>query len=743
VWSAIRRSLATASAVGAGMALLVPAASAAGARARAEGAFDSGDPRVEARLLVHPDDRGGRVQRVGVLFQLDPGWHLYWRNPGETGIATVLDFELEGGRVGPIAWPAPRAFGEAGDLFTAYGYEDRVLLTAEAELDGADLRGRRLRARADLLVCETECIPATLLLERQLPGAASDPDADARDRELFREAAASLPVPPAAWGATLEATSSPRTLRPGEPFEAAIRVHPCAAPGSPADCALEPAAGSTVFFPELLPGVDELEVAGVEPEASTRPSDGGGFRIQLRGRAASASGPGPARLRGVLALRTPDGSSRALEVDLPFLAASAAARPGAARSFAALLGLAFLGGLLLNLMPCVLPVLAIKVCSLAELAQRSRREVLLHGAAYAGGILSSLSALAGAVVALRHAGRAVGWGFQFQEPVFLAAVSTVLLVFALNLFGVFEIRFHGGGLANLGHEATGARRSFFEGLLAVVLATPCSAPFLGTAVGFAFAASAPAIFAIFGAIGLGLAAPFVAVSLVPAWRWIVPRAGVWMLKLRAGLGFALLASVVWLLWIAGRSFGGDGVSALLAFLLAVAFATWVFGQVQATDRAALARVAAAGLAALVVGGHVALVDAISLSQGAEASGPAAELAFAPERVQEALREGRPAFVYFTADWCLTCKVNERLVLEDERVRSELQRLGFAVFAADWTQRDDAIRAELARFGKAGVPLYLVYRPDAPDAPDVLPELLSVERLLTALRDAAPPAVARM
>jgi thiol:disulfide interchange protein len=351
--------------------------------------------------------------------------------------------------------------------------------------------------------------------------------------------------------------------------------------------------------------------------------------------------------------------------------------------------------------------------------------------------------LALAMLALRAAGTAVGWGFQFQEPLFVAAVTLVVVAFALNLFGVFEIQLDTGGLAALGAEATGARRSFFEGLLAVVLATPCSAPFLGTAVGFAFAGSSAQILAVFLAIGTGLALPFVLVTLVPGWSRVVPRSGAWMLELRKGLGFALLGSAVWLLWILGRAAGNGAVIEMLALLVAAAFALWVYGTLQASGRRLWRGVAAVGLATVIVAG----LNVVSLESAPEAQDrPASEVAwsaFEPASVQARLAEGRAVFVVFTADWCLTCKMNERLVLSDERVREEIERLGVAVFRADWTQRDERIRAELARFGRAGVPMYLLYAPGSPGEPRVLPEVLTVEGTLRALRAAAADGATRI
>jgi thiol:disulfide interchange protein DsbD len=380
-------------------------------------------------------------------------------------------------------------------------------------------------------------------------------------------------------------------------------------------------------------------------------------------------------------------------------------------------------------MPCVLPVLALKLLALAELARVGRRRAALHAAAYAAGIELTLLALAVAALALRAAGVAVGWGFQLREPLFAAAIAGLLVVLALNLFGVFEIGAPGGRLAGLGLHAAGLRRSFYDGLVAVALATPCSAPFLGTAVGFALASPPAATLAVFLAVGAGLCAPFAAVALVPAWSRRVPRSGAWTARLRTGVGFALLASAVWLVSTLGDR---AAPAALLSFLWMLGVGAWIFGQLQAAARRPLARAALLAWLALAAAG---LGGVRAAWRGPGETAELAAAPYAPDALAAHLAERRPVFVYFTADWCITCKVNERVVLADPRVQREVERLDVAVLRADWTRRDDAIRAELARVGRAGVPTYLVYHPDAPDRPRALPELLSVERLLAALREA--------
>jgi thiol:disulfide interchange protein DsbD len=543
-------------------------------------------------------------------------------------------------------------------------------------------------------------------------------------RALFDAAAQRVPLAPARLGLQLEEGISIGGAGAGATLEGWLAVRAC--PSEPRCERLSP--GAPAFFPDRRGGA-ELEVTGVEPDGA------GGFRVALRGQ---RTGPGEPRLAGVLALVDGEGAPQAVEVELGIRAAAALEGTAGAPSQAAIglaqaLALALLGGLLLNLMPCVLPVLALKAVAIAELAHRRREQALAHGLAYSAGVLASMAALSAAVVALRAAGTAVGWGFQFQEPLFLAALASVLVIFAINLFGVFEIGVDTGRLAALGAEAAGSRRSFFDGLLAVVLATPCSAPFLGTAVGFAFAGQPYVICAVFLAIGVGLALPFAAIAASPGLvRWL-PRSGPWMPKLRAGLGFSLLATVVWLLWIVGRSAGADAMASLLAWLLALGFATWLFAALRTGSGFALRAGGMLAIALLLVAG----AGVVKIERAAPQ--PAADGSARPYQaaaVEDERRAGRPVFVYFTADWCLTCKVNERVVLSDDEVKGALAGANFAVFEADWTRRDESIRAELARFGRSGVPLYLLF-PAAQGAPPLLlPELLSKTRFLEALHDVA-------
>ncbi|MFB6352004.1 MAG: protein-disulfide reductase DsbD family protein, partial [Bradymonadaceae bacterium] len=333
---------------------------------------------------------------------------------------------------------------------------------------------------------------------------------------------------------------------------------------------------------------------------------------------------------------------------------------------------AFLGGMILNLMPCVFPVLALKVTSFAELVHEDRSHKLFHGLAYTAGIVVSMMLLAGAVLGFRAAGTQVGWGFQFQNPVFPAVLAAVVVIFALNLFGVFEIQVESTDLADATKRASGLRRSAAEGVLAVVLATPCSAPFLGTAVGFALTAHPVTIVGIFAMIGLGLAAPFVIFVLVPGWSNVLPRPGNWMVHVKKILGFTLLGAAIWLTWIVGRTTGVGGMMQLLVLLAVAAFATWVYGVTQ-NAQGALPKFALLLAALALVGTGYWALQFPDAPDEAAAESTAAETGgiqwhkWTEKRVDTQLEKGRPVFVDFTADWCITCKANERTVLSTDRV----------------------------------------------------------------------------
>ncbi|MFW6058361.1 MAG: protein-disulfide reductase DsbD family protein, partial [Persicimonas sp.] len=570
-----------------------------------EGAVDDGNPRVETRLLIDAEQvSAGDTVRVGVLYTLDPEWHVYWRNSGDAGLATDTEFSADNAKIGELQWPAPHIFvDQAGEVYT-FGYGDEVLFFTEATV-AEDASGElKVEAEVDYLACKVDCIPGQSTLERSVPIAEATEPAEASLVELFDAAEQSVPRTAEELGVEVETVVSQEPIRPGDEFRAAIALDVC---GDQSDC--EPYELSYehrkyAFIPDATFGA-KLEVLGLQEHPEREHAQ----VIQLTGGASAQSPKDDERLSGVVHLEAPDGSSVALLIDGPFprgeegaevaqinspliadLGADTDTEPAAAASaggkdapaspdkepivlWKALL-LAFVGGMILNLMPCVFPVLAIKVSSFTRLVHESKASILSHGAAYTAGIVGSMLALALAVLGLRAAGTQVGWGFQFQEPVFIAVLCAILVLFALNLFGVFQVSVSPNKMTDKTRQTDGVRRSFGEGVLAVILATPCSAPFLGTAVGFALAGSAATILGIFAMLGLGLAAPFVVLTLSPGWAKILPKPGAWMDVLKEVLGFALLGTVIWLFWILGQMAGSQATVQLLIFLTSLALVAW-------------------------------------------------------------------------------------------------------------------------------------------------------------------------
>ena len=709
------------------------------ASATALGAPDEGEPRVEATLLVDASQvKPGDSFRVGVRFRMDPGWHIYWKNPGDSGLSTDLTWDTPGVTVGEVRWPFPSTFRTSDGFIVTHGYKDEVLLFAEAQASEQARGSLTLSAAVDALVCEVNCIPAQMVLTRSLAvGAQTAPDTELR--AAFDASEAQVPRTPERAGLSVALALDSQTLKAGQPFSGTFTV-------SATQGQVQPGVEADFFVAERIRGIARM---GLTP-------DGPG-RFLLKGEAAPDAPAEPPRLKGVLRLGTKQAGYQLMEVDLPLApvesapVAQAAADPSApgavsgatvtgAAAPAAPVGLglallfAFLGGAVLNLMPCVFPVLALKAYGFTRLAGESRGRVGLHALAYTGGIVGSMLALAAVVLVVRAGGNSVGWGFQFQEPLFVAAVCAVLVAFALNLFGVFNVGLDGTALAGKVDASHGLARSAGEGMLAVVLATPCSAPLMGTAVGFAFAAGTGTVLIIFTALGLGLALPFCVLVLVPGLAKRLPRPGAWMERFKQVLGFALLGTCVWLVWVMGGLAGVDGMARLLAFLVAVALGAWVYGQSQGAEGARRwGGVLAAVLVLVGTGGFALRFD--ESAPMARISTVAAQ-PWDEEAVAAALKAGQPVFIDFTADWCLTCKFNERTVLAREPVRAAFARHQVAFFVADWTRRDARIAAKLAEHGRAGVPLYLVISPSRPGQPEVLPELLSAELVIEAVARAS-------
>jgi thiol:disulfide interchange protein DsbD len=669
-----------------------------------------GPPKVTVTLLSEAASiKPGASFWVGLRQRIAPGWHTYWTNPGDSGEPPTIDWTLPAGwEAGPLVFPQPERM-PVGPLMS-YGYIDEVVLLTRLTAPAGVPTGApvTLRGHAAWLVCEKICIPeeATVALTLPvIPGKAA-PGAGASAIERTRRAVPS----PSPWPAALRATPETVTVS-------------VAAPG------LEPdRIGEVLFFPGRWGVIDHAAVQEVSIDR-----DG----ITLR--AARGLLPDGARsdLDGVLVIR--EKLDQGL-VSQAFTIKAVAAGPGSGPSLSLLaaMGLALAGGLILNLMPCVLPVLSIKALALIGHAEASPGPVRRHGLAYTAGILVCFAALAGALLALRAGGAQIGWGFQLQSPLVVMALAYILFTLGLSLSGFLVI---GGSLTGLGQGLAarpGYAGSFFTGALATVAATPCTAPFMGAAVGYALTQPPVAALAVFEALGLGLALPFLALSLVPAWRRLLPRPGPWMARLSQALAFPLYASVAWLVWVVSRQAGPDGVALVLVGLLLIAFGAWLH---HVARRAAPRwRRVATGLALVSAATAIALAPLAAAGPPSTATtgGPvgAAWEPFSPSRLAELRAQGRPVFVNFTAAWCITCLVNERVALRSPAVAETFARKGVVYLKADWTSRSAEIAAVLGSFGRSGVPLYVVYpsragHTVAPE-PQVLPQILSEGTIIDAI-----------
>ncbi len=683
--------------------------------------------RIEAELVaLSAWAAPGSTAVVAVRQAIKPGWHTYWRNPGDSGGATTLAWTLPPGvEAGPIVWPTPQRL-RLQSLMN-YGYSETVFLPVPIEIPADARPGTTLplTVQALFLVCSAEmCVPDEMSLSLDLPIRAGAAPLDPRHG---RQIQAVLETAPRPAGITARAAMVDGSLVLG------------AVGGPLAEATLERA----WFFPHEGGVIDHaaLQTAKRGPQGLT-------LTLTPGGNLAADGLTGP--ITGVLAtdqgaweITATPGAAPAGATGLGAL--STAEGPGASgggiAAFLRAALFALIGGLILNLMPCVFPILAMKAAALAGTAH-DPRAARRDGLAFLAGVLTTFLMLAGALLALRAGGEAAGWGFQLQSPAVTGGLALLMLAVALNLSGVFHV---GAGLqgASAGPLARlpGGMGAFLTGVLAVAVAAPCTAPFMAVALGAALLMPWPMALAVFLALGLGLALPYVAVSLSPRLLAILPRPGPWMGRLKGLLAFPMYGAGLWLAWVFSRQTGGEALGALFAAGLALALALWLYGLHQAA-RAIGGRGAVSG-----VGAGVALVAALGLAVAAvrsPASEPAREAGgvldarpWSSAAVAGALAEGRPVLVNFTADWCVTCKINERAALSTPRAAKALAASGAVYLVGDWTRRDDAITAALQRHGRSGVPLYLLYTPGQAE-PRILPQLLTEGVIVDAL-SALPPA----
>jgi len=655
----------------------------------------------------------GKPFVVGLLLRMAPGWHTYWKFSGDAGLPTEVKLKLPAGwKISEIQWPIPLKTIDPGDIQT-YGYVDEVLLMQEiTPTPKLDSSSAKLSADANWLVCEKICIPGSATLQLELPVSATSQPANT---ELFARYRRLLPQN---WpGANLASTNWERV-------------------GS--DLRLKVTSATLAKYPavDFFPLPDEGTVVG-HPAIEARNANEIVFRIPIE----SAPKNLPSMAGLVVLSQQPNGDDRAAW-QITTAPVVSTARPAAARGVFTFLLFGFIGGIILNLMPCVLPVISLKIFGFIQQAGQSRQKILRSGIAFTLGIFAWFLALALLLIGLKGAGRDVTWGgFQFTNAYFVLALSVIVLVFALNLFGVFEISLPQSMTRGL--LSTSERKdflgSFFQGVFATVLATPCTAPFLGTALGFAFTQSPTVILAMFIAIASGMSAPYLLLSAQPGWLRFLPKPGPWMLHLKQFMGFLLLATLLFLLYVLGAQRGVEGAIWASCFLLVISVACWMKGAFAVPTASAAKRglVLVLMLVLVFASGIYFIGDKF---QSAKVPSADSQLrggwqAFTQERLQAELEQGRTVFVDFTAAWCLTCKFNEANVLESQDVREAFQRRSIVKMKADWTNGDPVITKLLQQFGRPGVPLYVLY-PGKNQEPIVFPELLTKSIVLDKLESIA-------
>jgi thiol:disulfide interchange protein/DsbC/DsbD-like thiol-disulfide interchange protein len=655
---------------------------------------------------------------VALEFNIRDGWHTYWRNPGDSGQATKLVWQLPPGfTAGDITWTTPHRF-EIPPLVN-YGYAKHAVHLVNIT-GPKDLRPGTpvvLAAKASWLVCSDVCIPEDAQLQLTLPVNAQPGAVDQADAALFTAARSELPSAQLA-PTTARIQDGRLVIALGKEWGTTL-----------------PQIKSLAFFP-----YDDGGIEYAAPQTLTRNKDGVELAMKL-----GYQPPQAGILRGVLLATELSGNDTVtvpMEIAANFSGAGGGQSKGGPRfapaagtektsaSLPVLLLFAILGGLILNLMPCVFPVLSIKAIGLVEQAKKHPAAVRAKGMVFAAGVISSMLCLAAVLLALRAGGEQIGWGFQLQSPLFVTLLVYLLLAVGLNLSGVFEV---GGGLAGVGDGLTqgeGYRASFFTGVLTTLVATPCTAPFMAFAVGAALTQPPIIALCIFAALGLGLALPYLLLSFAPWMRRALPKPGAWMDTLKQVFAFPIYASAAWLLWVLAQQTSSIGLGAALAGAILIAFAAWAYQKSKSSSSrgrvAALATAMLAVLLAIVL--PVRFADVAAAASSVSAGGPPSADAWQPYDATEVAKlnaAGRPLLVNFTASWCLTCLVNERNAFADSAVQEVFRNKGVTLMKGDWTNRDPAITQALSAFGRAGVPLYVVYnsKPGSSE-PVILPQLLT-------------------
>jgi thiol:disulfide interchange protein/DsbC/DsbD-like thiol-disulfide interchange protein len=692
--------------------------------------FSAQAAHTQARLILSADSaRAGDTVLAGIQLRMDERWHTYWKNSGDSGMPTTIDWQLPPGVTGgEIQWPVPEKLAEKE--FTTYIYKNEVVLLVPLKLSSSLQSGSLdLKAKVAWLECDVQCVPGKADVHATLT---IGPESKvSKDSTLLADWQKKLPRN----GSALQAQAHWESAPNGEARPLVIGWN-SSIPVSDPD-----------FFPDSSGG---FEISGATERL---PADAG--KVLIRKQIKQDGTDWPKEISGLIVQKAGAdlvGYQMKCPIESGTSMAASIASPTANNSVPLpalwkMLLYAFIGGLILNAMPCVLPVIALKILAFVEQAKEDPRRARTLGLIYAVGVLVSFLALALLVIGIKAAGHKAGWGIQFGNAYFLVAMTTLATLIALNLFGVFEVTLEGrtmGAAADLSSKH-GAAGAFFNGLLATVLATSCTAPFLGAAIGFAFAPSqtAPVTLLIFLTIGVGLALPYVVLTWEPAWLRFLPKPGAWMERFKIAMGFPMLAAAVWLFSLVSLHYG-ERSWWLILFLVIVAVAAWTYGEFIQRNRARPA-LAGAAVIILLLGGYLVVLEGHLRWREpvTEASAKALDAdpggipwqPWSPQAVAQARSERRPVVVDFTAKWCLTCNTIVKPALESSAVRKKIQELNAVALLGDYTAFPDSITEELNHFGRAGVPLVLVYPRNPTAAPIVLPEALTSGTILKALGQA--------
>ncbi len=698
-----------------GIILMVVLAGLGGlASASAQSGWSRGDPIIEAELVSEQSVLApGDTFHIGLHQIMPEGWHTYWRNPGDNGLPVEIDWTApDGVTVGEIVWPAPIEL-PLTDAIMDYGYKGELVLPMPVSVP-ADYAGAMLTLRADAtwLVCEVICVPEERTLSLTLD-VGPEAQRDEAGYWYIREALDAEPQLDPSVSATLSIEGGRVILEL-----------------TGGDFANPEAIENLRFFPYETGVIRNAGEQGIQA--------GEGTTLVLMEPGYAAAGAGRDRQDGVVSWQSSQsGMRRAIVVEagpgsggygLAPVSGGVPASDGVSTGLLSLVLLAFGGGLILNLMPCVFPVLSIKVLKFVQAAHADTGAVRRQGVFFLAGVLLSFVGLAAALVVLREVGLPVGWGFQLQVPLVVALLALLLFAIGLNLMGAFEVGTRMMGLGAGLADQPGWKGAFFTGVLAVVVAAPCVGPLAAGALGLALTQPAPVVLLVAAAMGLGLAAPFVIFSLSPTLLRFLPKPGAWMVTFRQFLAFPMFASVIWLSWVLTLQSGPIALVFLGAAMLALSFAIWAHGQGH-TIWSVIA------IAALL-GGVVSIVTIARLPTTTSTQTLSGRVEpWSHERVAELQAMGQPVFVDVTAAWCVTCQINKLTVLDSEMVEDAFDRLGVASLRADWTNRDETIANLIADHGQAGVPLYLLYPASGGEA-RVLPTVLSSGPLVDALEWAA-------